>query len=236
MIVRGGVAITIPVMFPAGPPDGAVAWKLYDAAGILLDAGAVVVPANAVSINLPVTAANNALGAALFGSRDIEWSYTVGGAVVNGDQRYNLEARPLFGVSADGVRTKLGVSSTDLPDDNISLIRAYVSFRDTVGADVLAAVTDAADLLSVRDAIEAQAALVLIPTMAVRVAAAEDSGTNSYKRQAIDWDAVSSALSTTYNAGILAVLPSYDPSPTGALFVLATPATDPITGGVYSSG
>jgi hypothetical protein len=236
VIVRSGLALSIPVFFSSGHPDGPVAWRLYDATGTQLADGTVSVPLEAVSMNLPIAAEHNTLpGGELFNSRDFEWAYTVNGAIVNGSQRYSIETRPPYGASNDGVRAKLGVEKKDLPDGDISLISAFISFRDDVTAPLLAAATSDAALLAVRDAIEAQAALNLIPTMAVRVAVQEDSGTNAYKRQAVDWGAIAESLSTIVYNGILAVNPTYDPAPTGVLFILATPAVDPITGGSYTS-
>lgn len=235
MIVRNGVAFTIPVLFSSGHPDGNVSWHLYGPTGAEIASGTVTVPADALSINLPIASVHNTLDpGALISSRDFEWSYTVDNALVNGAQRYSIEARAPYGAANDGVRTKLGVEPKDLPDSDISLIRAFIGFRDTVTADLLVNVTDEADLLRVRDAIEAQAALNLIPTMAVRVAASEDSGTNAYKRQAVDWGAVADSLTAIITDGILVVNPLYDLSPTGALFILATPTTDPLTGGGYT--
>lgn len=236
MIVRSGLALSIPVLFTVGHPDGAVNWRLYGTTGTLLTSGAAVVPADAVSINLPIASAMNTLATgSLYGSRDFEWDYTVGGFVVNGEQRYTIEARAPFGVSHDGVRAKLGVELKDLPDSDISLIRGYIAFRNVVGADDLALITDDAAMLSIRDAIEAQVALSLIPTMAVRIAVSEDSGTNAFKRQEIDWTAVAESLSATISDGILVVIPDYDPlAGAGALFILATPSSDPFTGGTYA--
>jgi hypothetical protein len=235
MIVRSGLALSIPVLFASGVPDAGVAWRLLNGIGVEIASGTVAVPEGAVSLNLPIAAEHNTLGGgSLFASRDFEWSYTIDGAVVNGEERYSVEARAPYGASNAGVRAKLGVELKDLPDGDVSLIRAYIAFRDVVGADRLSATTDEADLLSVRDAIEAQAALNLVPTMAVRVAVSEDSGTNAFKRQAVDWGAIAEGLSSIIDAAVVAVNPTYDPSPTGALFILATPTTDPITGGTYT--
>lgn len=234
MIVRSGLPLSIPVLFSSGHPDGDVSWRLLGTSGDLIASGAVVVPPDALSINLPIASEHNTLAAgSLFASRDFEWSYTTDGAVVNGEERYSVEARAPYGAANAGVRSKLGVEPKDLPDGDISLIRAFVSFRDIVTAERLVAVADDATLLSVRDAIEAQAALNLIPTMAVRVAVSEDSGTNAYKRQSVDWGAIAESLSAIINDAIIAVNPAYDPSPTGALFILATPSTDPFTGDAY---
>lgn len=235
MIVRSGLALTFPIMFTSGLPIGGVTWTLYGSNGEVLETETAAVPSGAVSLNITVSATLNTLtGGALTGHRDLEWAYEVADGVVSGAQRYSLEARAPLGVANDGVRAKLGVEAKDLPDGDISLIRAYLYFRSLVGADRLAEVTDEAALLTVRDAIEAQAALSLIPTMAVRVAVQEDSGTNMYKRQAVDWEAIAASLSDLVHAGIVAVIPEYDPTPTGALFILARPASDPITGGSYT--
>jgi hypothetical protein len=235
MIVRSGLALSIPVLFSSGNPDGDVTWRLLGATGIEMATGTVAVADDAVSVNILIAASMNTLApGSLFASRDVEWSYTIGGLVVNDEVRYSVEARAPYGASNSGVRTKLGVEAKDLTDADISLISAYVSFRDVVTADRLSALVDEADMLAVRNAIEAQAALNLIPTMAVRVAVSEDSGTNAYKRQAVDWGAIAESLAGIVSAGVLAVFPGYDPSPVGALFILATPSSDPITGSSYA--
>lgn len=230
MIVRAGTAVTFPILFSSGRPDGNVDYKIYDPAGLVLATGQIAVPADAVSVLLQVDATKNLLAAGtLLSYRDVEWSYAVGGQVQNGEVRYTVEARLPFGVSADGVRAKLGVDKTDLPDSDISLAKAYLTFRDVVGTDQLAAVSN--DDVAVTEAIEAQAALSLIPTMAVRVATKESSGTNQFQRQAIDWDTVAVYLQGIISAGYLTVVPSYDETAGfGSLLIVVTPATDAITG------
>lgn len=230
MIVRSGTAVSFPILFAEGRPDAGVSYTVYDPAGVVLATGTVAVPGDAVSIYLQVDGATNLLATnALLSYRDIEWSYAVGGRIMTGEARYTVEARLPYGVSADGVRAKLGVDKTDLPDSDISLARAYLNFQGIVGVDRLAA-HDPADI-TVTDAIEAQAALVLIPTMAVRVATKESSGTNQFQRQAIDWDAVATALEGMVSAGYSAVDPAYDETEAfGSLLIVVTPATDAITG------
>lgn len=234
MIIRNGLAITIPVLFSSGLPDGDLTWRLMGTNGAQVAAGTVVLEDGDVSGLIPIDATSNLLpSGVLFGSRDLEWTYTSEGRIINGEERYSIEARCPFGASTSGVRAKLGVEVTDLPDNDISLIRAYVGFRDTATAVLLEAVSGDAKELAVRDAIEAQAALALIPTMAVRIAVSEDSGTNAYKRQAINWSEVADYLSGLVNDALVMVNPVFDATPTGALFILATPATDPITNVAY---
>jgi len=231
MLVRAGTAFTIPVLFGSGRPDGDVSFKIYSPAGGVLHSVQIPVPADAVSIDLQAPAAANELPAgAVLSYRDAEWSYTIEGAIVNGELRYSLEARLPFGVSPDGVRAKLGVDAKDLPNSDISLARAYLSFSSTVSTAAIDP-TNSALMLAVSDAIEALAALALLPTMSVRVASSEDSGTNAFKRQEVDWAAVALALEATVSAGYLAVNPTYDiTADFGPLLIVVSPATDAITG------
>ncbi len=215
-------------MFASGHPDANLDWKLYGPSGILAS-GPVVVAPDAVSINLQVAAENNTVPQGyLLDYRDLTWTYTVDGAVVNGEIRYNLEARLPLAVSVDGVRRKLGVDPIDLPDGDISLVKAYLSFAAGVNADALAA---SLQNYVVAEAIEATAALALIPTMPMRVAASEESGTDKFKRQTIDWQAVAIALNDIVLKGVLIVDPLHDETVTfGSLLILAGPTTDAFTG------
>lgn len=236
MAVRDGLPTSVLVQFPSGHPDGNVSWRLLDAVGLELTTGSITIPVGAVSTFINIPGSFNNLSTELVSSRDVEWTYTVGGETINGEFRYSVEARPPYGVTPDGVRNKLGLTVADLKDHEISLILAYARFRDTVGADLLTAITDETSLLLIREAIEAQAGLDLLPTLIVRVAQQEESGTNVYKRQTVDWAILADALAAIVGAGILEVLPTYDPTPSaGALFIVATPATDPYTGGSYTT-
>lgn len=240
MIVRSGRAFSVPILFSSGHPDGNVTWRLLDETGDELTSGTAAVPSDAVSIQLPVEASYNTLSFFdLIGSRDLEWSYEVGGMVINGDLRYSVEPRAPYGASPDGVRTKLGLDTpSDLPDSEISLIRGYFTFRGLATADAILDQSDGGgpNDLAFRDAIEAATALALLPTMAVRIALSEDSGTNAYKRQPVDWAAIGAYLEGVLAAGVLIALPSYDPTAAfGVLFMLATPATDAITGSSTSA-
>lgn len=233
MIYRSGQAVSVPVLFASGHPDANVTWTVYDETGAV-DTGFITPAVDAVSVTITIDSPTNTLGVGKFsGYRDIEWSYMTAGVSVADSFRYNLEARIPFGVSADGVRSKLGVSKAELPDGDISLMRAYLSFRSAVSTVALAAfdLTNEAGSLAIADAIEATAAIALIPTMAVRVASKESSGTDQFQRQTIDWVFVQAALEGLILAGTIAVLPAYDPtSEYGDIFILAGPATDALTG------
>lgn len=232
MIVRAATAASFPVLFSSGHPDGDVDWEVRGPDGALLDSGALVIPADAVSTVVTVPAASNTLLVGeLHSYRDVSWSYTVAGVVINGEERYTVEARLPFGVSPNGVRSKLGVERTDLPDADIGLVAAYLSFEEQVTQDRLLAVSDPATQIAVTNAIEAIAALAVLPTMQLRVATKESSGTNQYQRQKIDWEAIGLHLEGMVHTGLGAVIPGFDTTEDfGPLLVLATPSVDPLTG------
>jgi hypothetical protein len=233
VIVRNGLAATFPVTFESGSPDGDVTWKVLGPDGTQLATGTITPGVDAVSINIPLSAPVNTLDSGSYISyRDLTWEYEVLGAVENGEQRYSVERRLPVGVTYDGVRRLFGVSISELPDDEIPLTEAYLEFISRVtqiGFD--AAINGGLNDIRLRNAIEAQAALMLLPSMPVRVMNTEGSGTNTFKRQEIDWLQIGAELLAAINTGVLVVIPTYDiTAGFGALLILAGPTTDAITG------
>jgi hypothetical protein len=168
----------------------------------------------------------------LTGFRDLLWNYTVGSEVVNGDYRYTIEDRAPWGPTPDGVRRKLGVAPHELPDADISLVRAYYDFLVLMGEPDLTGFTPTArERLALADAVEAVAALTVIPSLQIRLADKESSGTDTFQRGKIDWAYLEGYLRTMVGDGILVIVPEFDPlDGFGALLLLARPATDPLTG------
>lgn len=230
MIVRSGNAASFLVEFPSGPPDGNVSWRLLGEAGDEITGGSLPVPSGSVSVTLTIPGINNTiltLGV-LTAYRDLEWDYTVDGVVVNGEQRYSIEARVPYGVTPEGVRSKLGVNDHEIPDGEIRLVEAYLSFTSLVNPLLLAAATDH---IALRNAIEAMAALALVPSLPVRLALKEASGTDSFQRDKLNLAELYVALQGNIADGLLAVDPNYDPMfGFGDLFILAPPGTDAFTG------
>lgn len=225
MIIQADTAVSFPVLFQFGEPDGTVDWQLFDFSG-LIASGSLTPDPGAVSLNIRINPSNNALQPdTLSAYRDLDWTYETAGQTVNGGIRYTIEARLPLGVTADGVRRKLGVDVTDLPDGDIPLVKAYSIFKAKAGGVDL---TD--DYLTI-DAVEAQAAYDLLPTMIVRVAVSEESGTDKYKRQNVDWAAIAVSLQGYITAGLVGLNPVYDPTiDFGSLLILAPPTADAFTG------
>jgi hypothetical protein len=231
--LRSGNAASVLVEFPSGAPDGNLTWSLLGPDGLPVTGGTIVVPSNAVSqvINVPAQYNTTDVGE-LSSYRDLVWSYSVAGAIINGEQRYTLEARVPFGASQDGVRTKLGVERHDLPDSEISLVQGFYDFAAAVGGpEFTELATTPGESLRIRNAIEAMAALALIPSMQVRIASKESSGTDTFQRQDIDWAMLATDLQAQVNTGITVILPNLDlTAGFGAIFILAGPSTDAVTG------
>lgn len=233
MILRENLAATHLVTFATGQPDGDVTWSLLASDGTEISNGTVTPDAEAVSALIPIAAADIDLPDGTFQTTvDLLWSYTVDGAAVNGEYRYTVEARLPIGISPEGVRRKLGVSPSELPDGEIALAESYLVFVDRVTqAAYDAALGTGLVEIRMRNAVEAMAALVLVPTMPLRIAQSESSGTNEFKRQNIDWSAIAADLTAQVDAGLLAVDPAYDPLATDAvIFIVASPTTDAFTG------
>lgn len=211
--MRVGTILTQLVEFSFGPPDGNVAWQLLDQRGAPIASGEVVPTADAVSVVITVDGALQILAEGqLAETRELSWAYTTGGVAHTGTKRYRLEAFLPFGISADGVRRKLGVESHELGDDKIDLVSAYGRFGELVTSDALAAIELAGGYpaLVVCDAIEAIAATALIPALKVSLAQKESSGTNQYQRAPIDWEAIRAQLDDYVSNGQRAVDPLFD--------------------------
>lgn len=227
--MRAGQPLSHVISFASGEPDADVSWQLLDTAGTVKQSGVLSSAPGAVSGTIDILALSNTLpNGQLLGSRDLTWSYTVGGISVNGSVRYQLEGTVPFFASEAGVRNMLGLGEVeDLSDEDIALVRGYLEFEQLVGAAKLAPLLSGSgyEMMIISEGIEAQAALRLLPTLQVRVAKRETSGTNQYDRQDIDWVGIQTALATKVRAASIVVDPALDvvSSSSSALLVLVTP-------------
>jgi hypothetical protein len=229
--MRAGTTLTQLVEFTDGHPDADITWELLDGRGQQVANGSVVPAADAVSAIITLTADDNALEAgALASPRELSWAYSVGGLVYTGRRRYRLEAFLPLGVSADGVRAKLGLESHELEDEAIDLVSAYSQFQERVTAATLDAVTGLKAILAC-DAIEAIAGLALLATLPVKLASKQSSGTDQFQRGKTDWAALRAQLEATVAAGLTAVAPTIDETGNfGPLVVPVVRSPDPVTG------
>lgn len=229
--MQSGEAFTQLVQFSSGFPDGAVTWVLRDGFGAQIATGTITPTASDVSTVITVSGTHNTLVANdLMDYRELSWSYAVGSLNYSGRTRYRIEAFLKFGVSNDGVRSKLGVEAHEVEDSRIDLVAAYASFEETVSKEDLNAVSNAYTEIVVCDAIEALAALRILPSLQVSLAQRESSGTNQYQRSTIQWEDLRAHLNELVAAGYTVVNPSVDVTENfGSIFTVAVRA-DPITG------
>jgi hypothetical protein len=231
--MRAGQPLSHPISFASGLPEANVSWEVFTTAGDSVAGGEFEPAAGAVSGVINIPGIYNELGEdERYAVRDLVWSYTVDGLSQYGEHRFTLEGPLPFGVRREGVRSKLGVAAADVPDEDINLIRAYLQFQTQVTSDLLLPFTTGASYyqLIIADAIEALAALALIPTMAVRIAKSESSGTNQFARDKVDWAAIGAYLEGLVSTGQIAVNPTLDPSVSGGAIFLLTAPGDPFTG------
>lgn len=228
--MRSGLPLTQLVEFTDGFPDGDINWTLLDRDGAVVASGMITPAAGAASVVITVTGAQNTVEAGvLSSSRELQWDYTAGGLTQAGRYRYRLDAFLPLGVSEDSVRHKLGVELHELEDEAIDLPAAYGQFQEMVGAGVLAAVTGF-EVTQARDAIEATAALALIPALQVKLATKQSSGTDQFQRGKIDWDAVRAQLELYVQTGVTALNPQVDPLANYGTIFIPVVRNDPIVG------
>jgi hypothetical protein len=232
--MRAGAPVTQLVEFAQGLPDADVGWELLDNRGQLVASGTVMPAAGDISTVITVGGEHNELAAdTLAGGRELHWSYTVGGLIISGRRRYRLEAFLPLGLSADGVRRKLGVEQQELEDEGVELVTAYAAFRDTVGATAVdrAAAAGGRLELAACDAIEALAARALLPALQISLAAKQSSGTDQFQRGKIEWDRIDARLEELVNAGYALLNPSVaDPTSNFGSLLVAVVRPDPLIG------
>lgn len=230
--MRAGLPLNHSISFASGSPDAGVSWQLRDTAGTVVQSATLTPVVGAVSATIDITALSNTLASGqLLGSRDLTWSYAISGATTNGSFRYQLEGAVPFFATEDGVRNMLGLGEVeDLSDEDIALLRGYLEFEQLVGATTLTTFLTGTSyqMMMISEGIEAQAAIRLLPSLQVRVAKRETSGTNQYDRQEIDWGAIQATLAGKVNAAVAVVNPLLEVSraASGSLLQLVTPSFD----------
>jgi hypothetical protein len=222
------------IQFTSGQPTSDLTYTLYNQDGdVVLTETAPIIDGQ-LSYIIEIPAGSNTLSKPLFEQMTLEWEYDTATEAITDSITYTLHLPIGFPVSKTGVRDLLGVDSEELPDDEINLFEGFLQFRELVGEDAdLAAYQDAGDFDSFRitKAIEAATALMVFPTLQVRLPKRYDSGTSSYERwNNINWEALQTDIFAKMTLGVETIDPEYELWPTIDIFVLSDVGTDPITG------
>lgn len=219
--------------FSAGQPTGAVLYSVLgnnDAPLSGLSNVSVTIPNGAVSHLIIIPGSAHTVSTDLFEKRTLVWSYTTSVGVVNGRLPYRVEKPIPFPVSRLGVKTKLGLHDHEIGDEFVDLTRAYATFAEAADLTAYQSSGDYNSLV-LTEAIEALAALNLIPRLQVLVVRSEDSGTNAYSRfAAIDWDRLAGNLQEIIDRGLNLIVPPLDELAGLTIFFTVGPLTDPFTG------
>lgn len=223
--VTAGDDVTIVAPFMAGldyaaPDAGSVTYTLRDNAGAAI-AGqtnvAVAVTAGANQWPITILAARNTVGGGmLLEKRTLEVSFTVGTQPYRYVANYRVTAHLPITVTEDDVRSVFGLSTTELPDEDIDLVVAYFDVDAALGAGILLAALTSGQrrAITADQAVTYRAAINLIASLPLRILQQESTGTNKYARfLTLDLDtlrrSVSALLDDAYTVltGVVPPLP-----------------------------
>lgn len=223
------------VEFTSGAPIGAFLYTLTDEDGLVvngLEDEVISLAPGAVSATISIPALANLVSKPVFERRTITWTYPITSGTVVGSFSYSLQKTVPFPVTSDGVRVLLGVTDKEIPDAHVDLLGAYVAFQTLFEDDtVLEDFETAGDYtsLQITRAIEALAALKLLPTLQLSLARRLNSGTNEYERwNRIDWEGLRGSIEQIITDTVILIDPTLE---FGVLpiFTLAI-RVDPYTG------
>lgn len=218
------------VEFSTGQPTGAVSYELLGNNGVALLTTTATPAADAVSLLLNIPATHNSCALPLFENRTLTWNYMTAQGLVSGRIAYRVQRPIPFAASGDGVRSKLGIEAHELKDDEIDLVTAYAELLEMGNPSVHTQSGDRDGLLCIH-AIEAIAALLVLPSLQLKLAQRETGGTNEYQRYGkVDWQRIEMELQS-HVARARALLDATYDATGGAVFSFGkvTPAPDIIT-------
>lgn len=233
MVTAGAPYATL-IAFNTGLPSGVVSYELIGNNGEVLWAGDIQPDDGAISHLLVVPAEHNSCAAPLFESRRLVYHYQTANELVSQSTSYRVERAIPIAATTSGVRKKLGVEPHELEDSEIDLLSAYATLLEKDAGNILPTILTAGDssTLKVIHALEAQAALDLLPTLQLKIAQRETGGTNEFQRYTkVDWNQIELSLRVHLARFDALVDPTYDLTG-GAVFTFgkATPSPDALTG------
>lgn len=222
------------VSFASGQPTGDLTYTLYDQDGDTVLTDTVSISSGQLSYTITIPGVNNTLSKPLFETMTLEWEYDTATEAISENISYVIHDPIGFPVTKDGVRAMLGVTDEEVPDKDISLFEGYINFLNLIGNDTdLSSYKTSGDYDSyqITKAIEASAALLIFPSIQIRLPKIYDSGTSSYERwTTINWEALLNELTEKLYDGAQIVDSSIEIFPEIDIFVLSDRGVDPITG------
>ena len=219
---------------PFVPDTGTVKYTVSDHDAVPIS-GLVNVPVttnnSTFQITFVVTAINNAISLSKdFERRFVSVSYERDGQAYTDEFQYRLRPATKYSVSAQDVRSFIGLQDKELEDFEIDLFNSYlIAKRDlgTISIDTLLS-SGTIQELAANGMIKAQAVLSVLPSVKQRMAQEETNGVTGFKRVQIkDLLDVELAARNLYANALTELVIPVDAALT---LVLTTTDADPITG------
>lgn len=232
-----GTTVRLPLRFTRGldpliPDVGSVTYSLYDHTGnALITDEELTTTATTFQTTVEIAAEHNTIAAnRRFERRRLVASYTVNGAAEQTVVVYRVIPVMNHMVTPHQIRNFIGLTSVELPDEDIDLAVAYFKIEDLIGAETLETnlVSGTISEISANTAICMQAVLDVIPSLKQRIAEQEKNGTKQFTRGKItDFE----QLRQDAEAQLAAALDSLTTGiSTEQALIVVTQDIDPITG------
>jgi hypothetical protein len=231
-IANEDVTITVPLIMNGEfvvPLAGSVRYIVRGHSGsVLAGPTSIVTDENTTSVTITIPAALNVISGDVENRHLVVSFGTPSGSYQIGNT-YRLVNWLNLAASAVDVRRFLGVTVDELPDDEVDLVKSYLTIKTEMGSvftDALSA-TDSS-VYAANDLVVYRTVLDVIPSLQLRVIQTEKSDILSASRSSkIDYGALAREASARYSAAARLVNPTVEDELT--LFLVAG-VDDPIVG------
>jgi hypothetical protein len=217
---------------PSQPDAGTVSYTVRDQAGQPipgLNQQPVAVPGTTASISVPASANQLASGSESE-SRIVTLSFIAAGQSRQLRTSYSLHAFLPIEASCDAVRSLVGVSVDELPDDDIDLVVSYFDLVAEEGETFRSAFTATNQSRGAANrALALRAALDAVPSLQLRIFQSRQSENSSFSRfTAVDFERLKNDLRDKLAAALKSITAPSVSASIPTLFVVSSP-TDSLT-------
>lgn len=164
--------------------------------------------------------------------RFVHCDFTVDSKVYQVRTTYQIVDRVDLPIAPQEIRNLLGLSSSELPDENIDLMKAYLDAEEDAGESLNTLITTGDTAQYIFEAVKLKAALNVLPVLELVAVQSEQADNVVYKRfQSIDFDAIRDAYSKRYNSLLQKAIPDLAGSESfSPVFSVLSFGDDSITG------
>lgn len=228
-----GVDVTVPVDFIVNGefviPESATATLRLNDGSVDATISNVSLDTSTTSTSVTIPEVSNTLASGV----DFEHRYLLVTFVLNAQtytQTIHYDLIPFVPMTGtpDKVRAILGLDLSELPDTDIDLFRAYLDIKARTDVDISTALTSTGrDSLTANEIINIQAALNVVPSLQLRVAASMQSEDSVFRRfSSMDFNAIENKLVGRQMSLLSELITTTEVA--FSIFGVSTP-TDPVT-------